>query len=232
MTNVTEMDSQNPLFFVKSENTDFSKRSKAIFDQLPLNINEEVSLSKNHQKAIVKYSSRNESDNQVSTDMKQFKRQESIFKKPSFLPPRFRKTKLPGYAKNPEKWTKYSLEDVSQEDMSENTNMKTALSFLHELANQRKMEAAEDDEEEDDDTNNGTDKKIVYKKPKEFPTTPQFVSSESTEQISNHAHYESNTLIMPEYVVGRSKTVNKRERKPYDKKQIQSQKIKLDHLEN
>ena len=36
---------------------------------------------------------------------------------------------------------------------------------------------------------------------------------------------------MPEYVIGRSKTVNKKVRKPYVKNQKQSQKIKLDHLE-
>ncbi|CAG5120148.1 unnamed protein product [Candidula unifasciata] len=58
------------------------------------------------------------------------------FKRPARPPQKFRRQPVPDFRKHPEKYTEYSLDDVSENDMSERTNQTAAFEFLVE----RKLE--------------------------------------------------------------------------------------------
>ncbi|XP_048731272.2 uncharacterized protein LOC125648330 [Ostrea edulis] len=51
-----------------------------------------------------------------------------------------RRQSTPNYKVNPEKWTRYSLEDVGNEDMSESSNTRAAFAFLEERRKLREGE--------------------------------------------------------------------------------------------
>ena len=75
------------------------------------------------------------------------------FKQPQRRPPHRRgQNQIPDFKKHPDKYTHYSLGDVSEKDMSERSNSRAALAFLEERRLQREKEeqmiAGVSDEEE------------------------------------------------------------------------------------
>ncbi|XP_044754228.1 protein TSSC4 [Coccinella septempunctata] len=143
---------------------------------------------------------------------KVFRGKESIFKTPQDPVPRNFLKKLPDFKKNPHKWTKYSLEDVKDEDISDKANTKAALSFLKDLETRNK--AVEKDSDE------AKDQKIIFRRP-----TSTSVSKQETEDKPS---FKSSKIIMPEYVVGQK---IKKDRKTKSMKSNKADKnLKLDHL--
>ncbi|KAG8186637.1 hypothetical protein JTE90_021785 [Oedothorax gibbosus] len=79
----------------------------------------------------------------------------ALFKKP--YPAKYlKRNAVPSFKKQPQKWTKYSLEDVPIS--SDATNAKAAFQFLNELKSRK-------EEKFDPDQDNSSDK-IMFKKPK------------------------------------------------------------------
>nr|CAD7205257.1 unnamed protein product [Timema douglasi]CAD7416355.1 unnamed protein product [Timema poppensis] len=159
------------------------------------------------------------------TAMKQFRGKESIFKRPEALPPRFKNKDVPDYHKHPHKWVRYTLGDVSPEDMSDQSNTAAALSFLRELKERKELIDTNNMElEVSPETLVGLP--VVFHKPKDISCVGETQATESEKAV-----FRSSKLIMPEYVVGQSR---KKERKNINKSKVlkdgKPKEIKLDHL--
>jgi len=215
---------EDPTFFVKSGDESFVYRQKSIFDKLTVaekERNERQEEADRHGQNNNSLSTRNYtlSLRRARSEMKQFKRKESIFTRPVAPPPRFKSRGVPDYHRNPHKWIKYSLEDVSQEDMSDQSNTAAALSFLKEVRERkRQQEMAVEDK---------APGPVTFKQPKN-----------KTKLLSQHdaitrPSFRSSKLIMPEYIVGMSKKKDKKKHDKHDhlppNENITSE-IKLQHL--
>lgn len=215
---------EDPTFFVKSGDESFVYRQKNIFDKLTV-----AEKERNERQQEADHQGQNNNSlstrkytlslRRVRSEMKQFKRKESIFTRPVAPPPRFKSRGVPDYHRNPHKWIKYSLEDVSQEDMSDQSNTAAALSFLKEIRERKRQQgmAVEDKAPEH----------ITFKQPKN-----------KTKLISQHdaitrPSFRSSKLIMPEYIVGMGKKKDKKKHDKHDhlppNENITSE-IKLQHL--
>ncbi|XP_034250743.1 protein TSSC4 [Thrips palmi] len=144
---------------------------------------------------------------------KQFRGKESIFKRPEMPAPRRARNSLADHQRNPHKWTKYSLGDVSSQDMSDRSNTAAALSFLQELK-ARKDNSSDMDVDEPSPT-----KPIVFKpvRPKTERLTSSLgavstVSTSATSEEGDRPSFRSSKLVMPEYVVGQKTTSKKKSR--------------------
>lgn len=96
-----------------------------------------------------------------------------------------RRQRTPDYKMNPEKWTKYSLEDVDNEDMTESSNTKAAFAFLEE---RRKLREGEMKVEAVNTDNTSCSKGIfTFKKPvkNENKKGKSSVSSKISNQLLN-----------------------------------------------
>nr|XP_018906298.1 PREDICTED: protein TSSC4 [Bemisia tabaci] len=152
--------------------------------------------------------------------VRQFVGQESIFKKPSFRPPKNHlRRSVPDYQLNPQKWTKYSLADVPQSQMTDQCNTATAFSFLKELEDRKKKESMQETIDLDNT-------KILFKK----TSNDEGCSSSSSSKLP--VSFNKSKVVMPEYVVGQKKsTKTKRKIVGETSKSESTQKaIKLDHL--
>lgn len=201
------------------ENMEFVNRQKSVFGQLDAVVKEkEESLGKYnspHRPMIV---DGYKSLKRQRHDTKQFVGQESIFKRPEAqLPPRFIRN-IPDYQRHPQKWTKYTLSDVSDEDMSDRSNTAAALTFLQEI--RAKKEAEQMDVENDK-------KEITFVKPSILRNK---ASSANTQDIFESSSFRSSKVIMPEYVVGQKLNSKKNIRQQRDKPK-KCKEIKLEHLE-
>ncbi|EFA11351.1 U5 small nuclear ribonucleoprotein TSSC4 [Tribolium castaneum] len=200
------MDKPDLPFMLKNSNKNFMERQKSIFDQLStLTCN----LQKDEEMEVEGPKVSNRANRSV---MRQFRGKESIFKRPQDPVSKNYMRTIPDFKKNPHKWTKYSLADVKDEDMSDRSNTKAALSFLNELKN-RNSEMVTDKSEEM--------KKIVFKK---VHTTTVKDNLKSEDEKPS---FRSSKVVMPEYVVGQKVKKDKKNKK------IQSGgggQLKLDHL--
>lgn len=200
-------------FSISSSNEGFAARQKSVFEQLS---QLEKNRSGNNHSDEAETPSRERTLNSGSQRKvtKQFRGRESIFKKPH-LPIKPYPKKIPDYCLNPHKWTKYSLEDVKNEDISERGNTTAAMSFLKEMERQK--------EKIEQPGSSKATGKILFKKsviPKRSLTETQ---DEGGAKI-----FRNSKLVMPEYVVGhRKKAV-----KECKKSELRSSKkqLKLDHL--
>lgn len=97
--------------------------------------------------------------------------------------------KMPDHAKNPSKYTKYSLADTP--NVSDRSNSQTALAFLKELSDRK---TNEDDQKEELNENPG---KIKFRRPKKrsLDASPSADQNSVTSAISRR--------VLPEAVVGR-----------------------------
>uniref|UniRef100_A0A1B6JV77 U5 small nuclear ribonucleoprotein TSSC4 n=1 Tax=Homalodisca liturata TaxID=320908 RepID=A0A1B6JV77_9HEMI len=211
-------DNSSGKFFVQSdrdENTEFLSRQKSVFEKLDAVVKDsEKNLEKqNFKRPVISEDIR--THKRLRHDTRQFRGQESIFKRPEAPPPARFKNNTPDYQRHPQKWTKYTLSDVSQEDMSEKSNTAAAMSFLRELKAKKEMESMEVDSEV---------KQITFKKPSKH-LEPIVSSSAQYDSPS----FRSSKVVMPEYVVGEKKASKRNSAKPKEKTE-KSKEIKLDHL--
>ncbi|CAH0547875.1 unnamed protein product [Brassicogethes aeneus] len=205
------VDSKNT-FNLKVDDSNFRERQKNVFDQLNAlesirNKNAAPQPMETDEKPIDKKSYRSAT--------RQFRGKESIFKKPQNPVPKGYNNRMPDFKKNPHKWTRYSLEDVREEDCSERSNTKAALSFLDDLK-KRRSAAEQSDESEKDSPN-----KIVFKRHHKINKKPVQVEEEEKPT------FRSSKVVMPEYVVGQKV---KKEKKNRAIKKGSVKELKLDHL--
>ena len=116
-------------------------------------------------------------------DFRETKRQS--FKKP------FDRRKIPDHAKNPQKYTKYSLSDAP--NVSDRSNTQTALAFLKELSDRKEQGANLEDPKEEG-------AKIMFNKPKRNANKEM----KSTSDLQESASSAISKRILPEAVVGQS----------------------------
>lgn len=200
--------SKDGLFAINSNNQEFAQRQKNVFDQLntiTCNLtNSEQGDDSEHLDVV---------DRTQRKITKQFRNRESIFKRPH-VPVRTQSKKIPDHCLNPHKWTKYSLEDVRNEDMSERGNTSAAMSFLKELADRKeKTETSEEPETS----------KIVFRKNLINSSNIRTSKYDPDEII-----FRNSKVIMPEYVVGQK--IKKTKKKKESEVRSSSTQLKLDHL--
>lgn len=128
-------------------NGDFASRQKLLFDTL--NTAEEE-CNKTRTQNVTTTINEPEDDEDINrskllklgrrTITSRFRGRESIFKRPEGPAPKAASRAIPDFHRNPHRWTKYSLEDVPREDLTEESNTRAALSFLNELKARRKSE--------------------------------------------------------------------------------------------
>lgn len=177
-------------------------------------------------------------------ETRRFRGKESIFKRPEGPAPRALNRSIPDYHRNPHKWMKYSLDDVSNDDMTEQSNKRAALSFLNELRARRSVELTGDVEKMDvsEPPTEKEQSKIVFK-PRKITTTSEvkFRKPENnTEEtgkpvIVDHDDkpvFRSTKIILPEYIVGQKQIKKVKNDKPtHISKADRLKQLKLDHLE-
>lgn len=222
-------------FFVNSGDNNFSDRQKNIFAKLDAAVEDNEPLvnpkQHNNNESFVdcknNYRSHFSNPNKrLKLETKHFRGKESIFKRPEAPPPARVKRDIPDHKRNPHKWTKYSLSDVSPEDMSDQSNTTAALSFMKELKSRKELMGSMDI----DDSN----AQILFKCPTKFGLSsnePKFVKTESSDFPTQDEGpcFRSSKLIMPEYVVGQKKFVKKYVKRNTEKDHVIKE-IKLDHL--
>jgi hypothetical protein len=114
------------------DNKEFKKRMNSIFGSLS-------SLETEHTQRMAQLGSPNTNNKQNASDLletnKQNRSEEFKFKAPLSAPIKRTNSgrpKLPDHVLNPQKWTKYSLEDVDESQMSSSANYNAAMHFLHQ----------------------------------------------------------------------------------------------------
>ncbi|XP_076386239.1 uncharacterized protein LOC143263905 [Megachile rotundata] len=236
-------------FVLHGGNTAFANRQKLLFDKLS---DAEQECNKN--KMIVEASKVNidideykksqapRAGQKRKSEMKRFRGKESIFKRPEGPAPRASNRNVPDYHKNPHKWKKYSLDDVSNDDMTEQSNTRAALSFLKELKTRRLTNKSEEemDVEESNSVENNESKIIFKSRKTKTASDIQFKKPENEAEDINNATvivdsedkpiFRSSKIIMPEYVVGQKQKKKSKKEKPQIKLDRSIQ-LKLDHLE-
>jgi hypothetical protein len=232
---------EDPTFFIKGGDVSFTDRQKNIFDKLAV-----AEKERNERQQQLDHRIQNtyiiSADNTIPSrkrgrsEMKKFRGKESIFKRPDVPPPRFKNKSVPDHHRNPHKWIKYSLGDVSEEDMSDQSNTAAALSFLKEMQERKSQEKMEVDY--------SASSQIIFKQPKnktkllsQYDTSIGLIndmtSEDSRDSNVEKPSFRSSKLIMPEYVVGMTEKKNRRKHEKLDhlpQNENISSKIKLQHL--
>ncbi|XP_066250202.1 U5 small nuclear ribonucleoprotein TSSC4 [Euwallacea similis] len=202
------------IFKLNFGDPNFKDRHKKVFDQLlVLENNRKNTTCKEPDEIVTK-----RKDHRSET--KHFRGKESIFKKPQNPAPKNYILRLPDFKKNPHKWTKYSLKDV--QEMTDESNTKSAMDFLKQLANRRKLEEGTCIEEKLEELPS----KIVFNKHVK-ETKNQESITEQTEDHHEKPSYSNGKLVMPEYVIGQVKK-NKKVKRDKPEKGLE---LKLGHLE-
>ncbi|CAL7935235.1 unnamed protein product [Xylocopa violacea] len=237
-------------FVLHGGDTAFANRQKLLFDKLS---DAEQECSKNkmvteptdvgmdvdetHKSCILRAGQKRK------IEMRRFRGKESIFKRPEGPAPRALNRSVPDFHKNPHKWKKYSLDDVSKDDMTEESNRRAALSFLKELKARKSGKKVEESQKMDVDEPESVERdqeKVIFRSKKaKTPTEIKFRKPEdNTENVDNVVVIENDDkpifrnskVIMPEYVVGqKQKKKNKREK--HFVKVDRLKQLKLGHLE-
>lgn len=210
-----ENSSPSPLFSISSDSKDFAARQKSIFEQL--NVAElnrfDEHKSKTPEPARAEEASFISAKTQKSLTS-QFRGQKSIFKTPAIpLRKSLASSRIPDYCVNPHKWTRYSLEDVKNEDMSERSNTTAALSFLKEIERRK---------DKGDVKKADIEKKIVFQK--SVIVQNKLDDAQEAEKM----RFRSSKVIMPEYIVGQK--IKNEKKKRSTKSKGPTRLLKLDHL--
>nr|KAF7416651.1 hypothetical protein H0235_011182 [Vespula pensylvanica] len=230
----------------------FSNKMKALVDQLSIAEKEynrrRGDLASDHMEVNIE--SREicrlqpiKNDKKRTYETQKFRGRQSIFKRLEEPAPRSIYRSIPDYHRNPHKWTKYNLDDVSNEDMTDRSNTRAALSFLRELKarkmQERKLKNKMDIDETISDANDSnvsfkskqvqSTSKVEFKKPK-----PRSIKSENSSTVivnpEDKPTFRNCKVIMPEYVVGQ-KQIKKAKKNRIPQNICPSTKIKLDHLQ-
>ncbi|XP_065088119.1 U5 small nuclear ribonucleoprotein TSSC4 [Ochlerotatus camptorhynchus] len=159
------------------------------------------------------------------TPIRKFRGKESIFKRPAAPISKCLPTsRVPDFKKNPEKWTKYSLEDV---DTSDRSNTAAAFSFLREMENKKQDQQ---DEEETSETSSGFKGKVKFNRSIKLKSKLE-EDDEPPPTEQDKPKVKGSKVVMPEYVIGqkmkKSKTVKLG---TVSSKRDRSKELKLDHL--
>lgn len=244
---------EDPTFFVKGGGVEFADRQKSIFDKLKV---EEKNRSERQEESDDRSQDNSLSDTNTlpsrkrrRSEMKQYRGKESIFKRPDAPPPRFKNKSVPDYHKNPHKWIKYSLGDVSQEDMSDRSNTRAALSFLKEMQERKgheemEVEMQERKGHEKMEVDDSASSQITFKQPvsksrivSQHGTSLCILSGMTGGRNATDEDvkpcFRSSKLIMPEYVVGITKKKDKKKHENLNhvpQNEDIASKIKLQHL--
>lgn len=249
-------------FTLYGGNGAFADRQKRLFDQLSI-AEKKCNKARNNDTTTapmdIESSSSNEgrrlprSNRKHKSETRQFRGKESIFKRPEGPAPRNKCHIIPDHHRNPHKWMKYSLDDVSTNDMTDRSNARTAFAFLNELKARRAREVSVSEIKEDPDSPMATGEKvsnansngprlnesklsagIQFKKPRPAE------SSNCQNSVVIVAREEkpvflSTKVLMPEYVVGQKQNQRKRKDKekrgPLAAKIVRTKELKLNHLE-
>lgn len=158
--------------------------------------------------------------------VRKFRGKESIFKRPAApiskcLP----SSRLPDFKKNPQKWTKYTLEDV---DTSERSNTAAAFSFLREIETQKQ-------EQQEDDVESGGASSQFRSKVK-FNRSIKLKSKledggDLVPSEEDKPKVKGSKVLMPEYVIGQKiKKPKAVKLGSVSSKLDRSKQLKLDHL--
>lgn len=127
-----------PDLYVKDFRNDFKERQGSLFSALE-------AAEKEHSEIIAKVKNKpvkSVRNHNQRTITKSYRGKESIFKTPETPLSRL---KTRNYRGKPHgKWTKYTLNDVSADDMSESSNSRAAFSFLRELQDRKRAADRED----------------------------------------------------------------------------------------
>lgn len=238
-------------FVLRGGDAAFVNRQKLLFDQLSIaenkcNKRDRYEVDRND----IEMHAEVEKCNKSSISKEDLKRRrktrklcgkESIFKRPEGRAPRASFRGVPDYHKNPHKWIKYSLADVSNEDMTERSNTQAAMSFLRELKARRKKEVVDEQDEKMDDepcSSNASDcKETTFKHKKRMLTSqivfrrPQTKETEDSQvtELNEKPFFRSSKIILPEYVIGQKPKISKQTRPVV--KGNRSKELRLDHLQ-
>uniref|UniRef100_A0A182WLS7 U5 small nuclear ribonucleoprotein TSSC4 n=1 Tax=Anopheles minimus TaxID=112268 RepID=A0A182WLS7_9DIPT len=128
---------------------------------------------------------------------------ESIFKRPNAPIRQCLKrstTLLPDYKRNPNKWIKYSLEDV---DTSDRSNMAAAFSFLRQMEEQREAVENEQGDGNGQDTATQPCKSIVrFNRSVRLRGQLEEADEPVETPVEDRPQFNGRRVLMPEYVVG------------------------------
>lgn len=160
--------------------------------------------------------SRRRGDRHQSQKIEKYKNKNSIFKRPALplqkcLAPRSR----PRYELNPEKYTKYSLSDVT--DLSDSSNKYAAFQFLKEMEDRNNSN--------EDSTSRSSEEKIVFKKSAKL-------KAKDDEPNQSEKRVQGNKFLMAEYVVGEKKKSKSEKKRSFDQKISNVKSLKLSHLDD
>lgn len=200
--------------------TNFSDRQKNLFDQLKRAEDTNKNRIITNETPMDVTTLKNQSNKRKRSETKETKYlqgRESIFKRPEqplskCLPRRH----VPDFKKNPHKWTKYSLDDVSSEDTSEQGNTNAALSFLREIEERKKSQL--EDMDEDDNMKPRFNTSVMVRNKK---------NTEDDEKLS----FRGTKIVMPEYIIGQKKKSAKKTVTVKNESKTKQKEIKLDHLD-
>lgn len=238
-------------FVLRGGDTAFTNRQKRLFDSLS-DAEQECNKKKMIVEPVTEDMDVDERDKSEilpragrvhRSETRRFRGKESIFKRPEGPALRAARRTIPDYHRNPHKWVKYSLDDVSNEDMTEESNTRAALSFLKELKTRRSLDQDEKMKGMDVDESISTERKddkvtfkfkaaktcsgIRFKKP-----TNEMEETQNAPVIIEHDDkpvFRSSKIIMPEYIVGQKQRKQNKKEKPVEKINRLKQ-MKLDHL--
>ncbi|GJQ70828.1 hypothetical protein Trydic_g754 [Trypoxylus dichotomus] len=181
-------------FKLTSTHKNFNDKQKDLFKELD-KVNVMLSQSRTSDVGDKK---RSATSTLMQPSLKHLRGKESIFKRPEIPLKRcLPSSKIPDFQKHPHKWTKYTLDDVKDEDISEIGNKRTAYAFLKELENRSSSKIL--------DTMEIPPTKITFQK------SQLILSVDKEEKIA----FKNSKVVMPEYVVGQKM---KRERKNREKR--------------
>ncbi|CAH1132518.1 unnamed protein product [Ceutorhynchus assimilis] len=209
-------------FKLEAGDPDFKDRQKKVFDQLMVLENSRNSTPTKERDPRDEPRSDRRSQKK---ETKHFRGKESIFKRPQNPAPKNYINKIPDFKKNPHKWTKYSLEDV--QDITDESNTKSAMDFLRELANRKQRENGMEEEKLEE-----LPSKIVFNKHLRTNTIRDKTTAidgdiNESEQKPTFSH-SSSKIVMPEYVIGQKPP--KKDKPKRSSKADKGKELKLDHL--
>lgn len=199
--------------------SDQEKRKKALFEALD---SAEKNLNRNQntiQQNTDYFSSDHNSRHHQRHKIDKYKNKKSIFKKPSLplrrcLPSRGRAN----HEINPEKYTKYSLSDVS--DLSDMQNKTAAYNFLKEME-ARKLS---NQEESASPSSSSEPTKIIFKNSIKLKD-----HDGDNEKKNEERRIQGSKFVMAEYVVGEKKESKKKEKNIKNRPLLHM--LKLSHLD-
>lgn len=226
-------------FTLRGGDAAFANRQRLLFDQLSI---AESSCNKRPISEVddtemdeCERSLTSRDDRKQKREMRKFRGKESIFKRPEGPAPRANFRNIPDHHKNPHKWVKYSLDDVSSEDMTERSNMQAAMSFLKELKARREKEEVDQCEEKMDIELESDSQDSVEFKSKKCTSQirfkkPQTKGATENSETDSKLVFKSSKIILPEYVVGQRNPKKPKQNRPVVKVD-RSKELRLDHLQ-